>query len=204
MPFIPVENTAMVEIRGLIAGQKVENTLYFEKSSAYSTADLEGIGDVIITWWQDNMAPITSSQYELREVYITDLSTDTSAAVSRVPADATFGAVGGEILPLNVSFSISFRTAFRGRSFRGRNYFCGFVLDQVDSNTVNATQVLAIRNAYFALLGVASDFGVTWVVVSRHHNKAPRATGVTAPVLAVVAADNIVDSQRRRLPSRGT
>lgn len=203
MPFIPVENTAMVEIRGTIALQKVENTLYFEKSSAFGTADLEALGDAIIDWWTTNLSGVVSSQYQLREVYVTDLTTDTSAAVTRVPDPDVFGTVGGEIMPLNVSWALSFRTAFRGRSFRGRNYFCGFVTDQISSNTVNNDTVIAIKNAYLALFATATDAGVTWVIASRFHNKAPRTAGVTAPVIAIVAVDNVVDSQRRRLPGRG-
>jgi hypothetical protein len=115
----------------------------------------------------------------------------------------------GDPTPANVSLAVSFRTAGRGRSSRGRNYFVGFVDDQVTGNVVNNSDAVDIRNAYAALIAAAATANVSWVVVSRFSGvdadgkPIPRAAGVTSLINAVSLVDNDVDSQRRRLNGRG-
>jgi len=204
MPFIPVENVALAEIRCLIDQQHVENTLYFLLSAGWDEGTLTELGVALIEWWTDHIKPLVSSNLVLKEVVCTDLTSDTAPSMTSTPVLATTGDDSAEMLPLNCSLSVSFRTAGRGRSSRGRNYVVGLTGDAVDSNEANATFVDGITAAYQALsFGGSFDLDATWVVVSRFHDNAPRTAGVATPVSAVVVVDNVIDSQRRRLPGRG-
>ena len=105
--------------------------------------------------------------------------------------------------PNSAALAVSFRTAARGRTARGRNYVFGMPQAYLVSNSFSAPFVNGVQSAYNTLIGVAADNGYTWVVASRYENNAPRTSGLTRPVTAAVVVDEVLDSQRRRLPKRG-
>lgn len=203
MAFIPVGDTAQVELRYFAAGQNVENVLYFYNEDGVGLAGLLTITDVVGEWWDLHVQPLQSSEVTLNEVYGTDLSTATSPTYSNLEKSGMIGGVtSGGMLPTNSTIAVSFRTAGRGRSSRGRNYFVGLSESQVTGNTVGSTTVAAIEAAYNALQPMlpAPWF---WCVVSRRVNNAPRIEGLVQFVTGALCVDPFVDSQRRRLTGRG-
>jgi len=191
-------------------GQQVENTLWFEFATDPAAADLIVLGTAIRDWWIAQYKPLVSSACELREVVVSSMTTASSAQVTVTPTATAAGSAGANIMPGNVTMSVSFRTALRGRSFRGRNYVAGMTEDQVAGNIFVSTITGTWKSAYEAIAAAIASTGWTWVVVSRFSGvdavtkvPIPRATGVTTPVLAVVVVDDFVDSQRRRLAGRG-
>lgn len=205
MPFISVPFTAMFEIVQLCQGERVENTLYFEKAeSGWTSAEMLDLSAALLAWWDDNLADLTSTRSRIIEIAATDLTTASSGSTTLVP---TGGAgVGGNIdtaLPNNVSACISFRSLGRGRNSRGRNFTVGMTTSFIEGNLLTPGYVTQLQTAYNALQAVATAAEVTWVIVSRFFNKAPRAEGVTFPVIAALVSDILVDSQRRRLAGRG-
>jgi len=210
MAFIPVANTALVEVRFTQNGQNVENTLWFENAADPDSAALTTLAIAVRDWWDAELKPIVSSNVQLREVVATSMTTDSSPIGSSTPAEADFGGSTANIVPGNVTMSISFRTGLRGRSFRGRNYAVGLTEDQVTGNQFVTGLTALWQAAYFALIDAAATAGWQWVVVSRFSgvddsgDPIPRAAGVTTPVIDVVVVDDNVDSQRRRLTGRGT
>jgi len=58
--------------------------------------------------------------------------------------------------------------------------------------------------AYDLLANLFIASGATWVIVSRFLDKAPRTTGISRTVSSVILVNLVADSQRRRLPGRGT
>lgn len=210
MPFVPVTNTALVEIRMLSQGQQVENTLWFELATEIDSVSLGALLDAVHLWWSSDLAPLVSSRVEVTEYVGTDQTTATAIQVS-LPGDVTD--VGGNTpnaMPLGTTLTVSFRTNLRGRSFRGRNYVVGLTEDQVDGNSLEAGVGELWRAAYENLIGVAAGVDWSWVVVSRFSGMSgsppvptPRVAGLTTPVTSVVMVDDFVDSQRRRLSGRG-
>jgi hypothetical protein len=210
MPFIPVANTALTELRFTANGQQVENTLWFEHATDPSVADLEGLTAAVFDWWVANIKPLQSSNVQLREVSAISMTTASSPQDAFSPPIAEFGGNTPNIEPGNVTMSISFRTGLRGRSFRGRNYAIGLTEDQVAGNNFVAGLASTWQAAYFALIAAAADAGWQWVVASRFSgvdpvtgDPIPRAAGVTTPIVSVIVVDDNVDSQRRRLTGRG-
>jgi hypothetical protein len=210
MPFVPVANTVLAELRMTADNQFVENTLYFEYLTLPTLTEMQTLGQALIDWWDANIAPLVWIGVELREVVVTALNSGTGLQATVVPATTQLGELNVSALPMNVSLTISFRTGLRGRSFRGRNYIVGLVEGQTTSaNEVVSATSAAFVDAYNLLLDFGQDIGASWVVVSRfsgvdgNGDPIPRAAGVTTPITSVLVVDNIVDSQRRRLPGRG-
>lgn len=204
MAFIPAENTAKVEIRMTQDGQKVENTLYFRHDTgAISSAEREALGNWIEAWWNDEIRPLQTNEVTFREVYVTDMSSAMSGTSSVSDLNGTPGAQGTPSEPNNVTVTISFRTDFRGRSARGRNYAIGLTTADVTANQVAQVTLDAWVDAYELLLTLPGLDNWTWVVASFYTNNAPRVEALLLPVTDVLVVDDVVDSQRRRLPGRG-
>lgn len=204
MPFIPVANTIEAEMRYAMAAQRVENTLYFRPTVGNDDPSLIGLGNALLLWFNNFMDVAMPAAVQLREIHMTDLSSATAPVHTTIPpTPGLFGARPGDLSPNNVSLCTSFRTANRGRSFRGRNYLCGIVTDDVVNSTVEDPLVTDVTAAYAALLAAPFATDWEWVIVSRFTDNAPRVAGVATPVTSVVVVDRTVDSARRRLPGRG-
>lgn len=108
------------------------------------------------------------------------------------------GANAADPLPLQIANVVTLRTAFAGRSFRGRVYLCGYteanntpggVLSSVTAGVAFITAIKA------ALVASSLDLGV----LSRPAPQlpVPRA-GFITPVTSIVSRDAVWDTQRRR------
>jgi len=126
------------------------------------------------------------------------------------------------LVPNNVTFALSLKTANLGRSFHGRFYYAALHEDVLSSDRQHLTDVAAagyqgaldsLRTSMAAITGDALTFpqdSFPLHVVSFFHGKDPvtgkpalRAAAVATPVTGVSYSDTILDSQRRRLPGRG-
>jgi len=203
MPFVPVTNVLQAEIRYLMDNQRVENTLYFHRPTGVVQVNAVGLADYLFNWWNTSMKPLLASTVQLREIFVTDLSSANSFTHTRVSSPVVAGTRVGAAMPNSIALAISFRTANRGRSFRGRNYVMGSTEGDVVDNTFTGAYVDAVQAAYVAMNAGLGALNFVWVVVSRFSNGAPRAIGLATPITVVGVFDGIVDSQRRRLPGRG-
>jgi hypothetical protein len=205
MAFIPVENCAKIVIEGTVDGQQVDNDLYFRHTTgAITEADLVSLTSQIASWMGSTYAPLLNVAWQGSRVKgrALDFSFGFVAETSMV---GTVGGVSGEAAPNNCSMSVSFRTSFAGRSFRGRNYVPCLTNSQVTGNVIDTGFITDVIAAYTDLIfpGVSAPPGWEWAVVSLFTLGAPRVAGVFTAVTSVIVVDNIVDSQRRRLPGRG-
>lgn len=210
MPFVPVANTVEVELRMLLDSQHIENTLYFNMGGAPDPDQMNDLGNALITWWEDQYSTQASTSLELREVVVTSLQSATAPQISVAPAVSAFGDLSSPVLPSNVSLCLSLRTASRGRSFRGRNYFAGLTESQVSGNTVSDPTVDALIDIYDLLRVTPVHDSGEHCVVSRFsgvdpvtHRPIPRVAGINTLVTSVIVVDKTIDSMRRRLPGRG-
>jgi len=205
MAFIPVPETVMVEVRMKLNLQSIENTLYFQKGGGWDPASATVLANDILTWWTTYFRVEISQDVFLSEIVVTDLDVVDSFQVTvPAPAPAPQGSNGDPAAPNNVALCISFRTARRGRSYRGRNFVAGIPSNLLLNSVALSTFTDAILAAYETLPFATTSAAGTWVVVSRRNAGVDRTEGVTTPVSAVIIVDSVVDSQRRRLPGRGT
>lgn len=207
MVFVPSPSVAQVEVRGTLEDQQVENVLYFlDKAPPITPAKLQSLANDIRGVWIAQFLPWLTSRYIFREVYAVDLSTATSATAT-APADGQAGSrsITAGMLPNQCTICISFRTNQRGRSARGRNYWAGISHNDSVGNNITATLRNGIVSAYEGLLALTEDDTIPWywVVLSRRANGAWRPQGLTNTITSVLIIDNVIDSQRRRMPGRG-
>jgi len=208
MASVPVANTILAELIMGLGGELIENTLYFEMPTAPTVPDLEALGVILRDWWGANVAPELSNAVSLIRIELTDLTGPTGPAVSFTAGLPDPGLNVGEPAASNVAPAISFRTGSRGRSFRGRNFISGIPEAGISGNIVAGVVLDNLTDAYNQLAVDTLAGGFTWVVVSRFsgvdpvtHDPIPRVAGVTTPILSAEFTDNVVDSQRRRLPN---
>lgn len=204
VPYVPVMDTVMVELRQTLLGEKVENTLAFKMDGGFSTMQMTGLCNDLLLWWTNTYRGALSIQLTLRELVCTDLSSQTGPVITVVaPTPNPAGMVVQDSEPGNVSLCVSFRTNFRGRSYRGRNYVAGIPITARVGNTVIPTFVANIQGAYNAIPAAMVSAPWEWCVVSRFTNGAPRVAGASTPIESAIIVDNNIDSMRRRLAGRG-
>lgn len=203
MAYQPVENCVQAEFRMALFGENVENTLYFFSEDGVTLANMSDLADFLDDWWNTSIRPLQSTSVTFRELYLTDLSTQTAPTFTSTTNAGLAGTDGsGAGVPGNVTFCVSIRTQNRGRSGRGRNFFIGLNEDDVTGNLLAQAKADAIILAYENLL-VPGLFPYVWTVVSRQFNGVVRTEGLTQTVQSVLYTDLAIDSMRRRLAGRG-
>lgn len=212
MPFVPVANTALIEVVYEWDGQVVENTLYYKKTTTPDLTSLASLTDAVRAYIIDQLLPALTSAISLVRVVGTLLdAVDGLQAFSTTGLPAAGGGGGG--LPNNVTVCVSLKTASRGRSARGRNYIPGLATSYVTNSEISPTIRTAFETVYAGLIGIGGESGWQQVVVSRFSGHTivdgkkvptPRTAGVTHDVTSAIIVDSTTDSMRRRLPGRGT
>lgn len=204
MTFVPVPNTALVEVKHFYGSEIVENTLWFENIVDPTEGMLTTLAENVATNWAINQLVYASTGVGMYQVSATSMTSNTSPSVDFTVSPIEFGLIDSPVVPSSVTWTITFRTGNRGRSFRGRNYFIGLTESQVSGNGITSTLANNIISAYETFMAAVSTDGWQHVVASRFSGGAPRTTGVTTPVTSYGYFDLYVDSMRRRLTGRGS
>lgn len=202
MSFIPIPHGIEVVLHFTLAGQEVVLTIGVGVPGTVVTGDLFAASHAVSDWWYANLRPLQSNNLALQNVTATDLTTDSGPIITNTEQAGALGSVVNQSVPNNVAVVASFRSLLRGRSYRGRNYVPGISTTlQASPTAVTTAAAIAINTAYGLLNGYFVD-PMFHAILSRFHNKAPRAVGVVTPVEAYITNANF-DSQRRRLAGRG-
>jgi len=203
-PYVPVPGTAQMEARFTVNGQLVENIMYFSYEDSSFVELVPSVGnayvDIIAQGLQNSWGPHVT----LRELYFTDIATQSGGTATYT---TLLPIVGGGVLdetPNGTALVLCFRTAQRGRSFRGRNYLFGFIETLVVQSQYLNTFVADVLNLYETFRLAVLAEGYPWQVVSRIENNAPRTVGLSTAVTAVANTTPATRSQRRRNPGIGT
>jgi hypothetical protein len=115
---------------------------------------------------------------------------DTGAAVP--------GSDPGDVLPLQVAFCITLRTALAGASWRGRVYLPGFA-EVFNTDTGNVASAGGAVNFVSGIKSNLISNGLDLGVISRPNDTVdPPKLGWITTVTSIVARDLVWDTQRRR------
>lgn len=204
MPLPDVPQTLKVELFQRLDNQNIENVMSFRHNTGWDEPTANGFLVDLVEWWGSEMAVIISDRLTLVGLKGTDISSSNGFTTEYQPVTPVPGLVNADPLPNNNALVISFRTAFRGRSYRGRNYIAGIPESSTTLSSASGAFVTGLLTAYNALTAVAAANDCEHVVVSLYENGAERATGIATPVTAYVIVDAVIDSQRRRSPGRGS
>jgi hypothetical protein len=178
-------------------GEQRANVLHGIKSTDWTQTELVDLADNLVDAWVANVRPWAVDDLQLENVTVTSLEGPASEQYVRNCLSNCNGANGGAPAPGNATSTISWRTSGIGRSKRGRSFFPGFAESHInDDDTVNSGQLVSLSALGSAIMtaflqSASSQLGVY-----------SRVLNLITPVTSYVI-ENILDTQRRRLPQRG-
>jgi len=203
MAFIPAANILRTTVEYLLDGQILANVFHIDANEAIDEVVTNAILDVVENWVETDLMPSLADTLEATGLVGRDLTTITGGLVERPFVAPINGDSTSPVLPFNVALCITLLTDLAGRSYRGRSYMPGLTEGQVTYSEISSGAAAAFATNYIALVDDLSLAGYELVVTSFQAGGAPRVAAVSTPVTAV-GANTVVDSQRRRLPGRGT
>jgi len=211
--FVPVANVAEVVIKGLLAGQQINNIVHLKNSAGWDAGTLfSAVGDLIIAW-RDNIRPLLSSDFLFTGAHAKDLTTSMGIEVDVPWIGAAGGAIGNAAADGNVALCIGHKTGFAGRSARGRTFIAGLPENSTTDDAITDAFKASWQTAMDNIVAAMATRGTPWGVVSKYSGytqtppkykkvPTPRVAGIFNGITTNVF-DKVVDSQRRRLPGRG-
>lgn len=202
MGFQPVPATTKVELIYSWDAQVVENVLHYGSIFALDASELSDLAESVLAVWTANLRPLLSTAVSLTTIKCTSLDSEFAPGIEYTTGLPLAGTASGNVVPANVTIAVRFLTALRGRSFRGRAYQVGMTSTQVSGNEITTAFATSLRNAWLQMVDVGSTPATQLVVVSRIQGGVPRAAGIKTDVTGITI-ERVLDSQRRRLPTRG-
>lgn len=218
MPALPpLAKTARFTLFTQLAGGPLMNTSFdLQYTTGLSATDAATLLTELGTSWNTRMAPLTAPQYELAEVRVIDLNSQSGVVVQQAAVHP--GTAAGAAVTAGVALVMSGKVAFRFRGGHFRAYIPGMTQSNLsDQNTWNPLFLPTIGAAWVGLmtdLNAASPTGVGpltqigWHTHSSNKNDFPGgvpttkppwplATPVPHPITSWVANPQVA-SQRRR------
>ena len=201
--FQPVPSTIRVEPVYRYDSQVVENVLHYKYEVPVNEDELAEFAEEWYQLWNSNVRAWQPTNVILDKIKVTDLSSEFAPGIEYAAGMPTAGLLTGVGLPNNVTVAVRYVTALRGRSYRGRSFHIGVRNTDTTLNQITTTFQSGLDAAYTAMLNVSTTQLYVQTVVSRYQGGALRLEGVSTPITAVTV-DRTIDSQRRRLPGRGS
>lgn len=206
MAFIPTLRCVRVALNSTLFGQDIVNTLWFSYI-ALGTAEptileMTSLGSWLQTWAEEQWLEGASQDLALQSIVLTRQESLTAPSIEII-VGGTVGLQASASLPSNNCLSISFKTAERGRSSRGRNYYAGIPRVRVTGNVVTDAELTDVGDAYDYLINFTPS-SWNWVVVSHVSDGINRLYGLKQTITHTSFADNLLDVQRRRAGGRGS
>lgn len=189
-------------------GTDVENVFFLHDGSDAIFSDPSGVCDQVHTAAVAELVPQWWSDIELTYVKFEDVRSVPFGGLKNSYA-ATAGTKGSSTrgLPSDVAIAIKKTTGALGRSGRGRWFWPIGDGSSLDGNSqIDSTYLAAIEAALASFqTGVeGGTYPCEMGIVSYYTAKALRPAGVFYQITGWTHSDTVVDSQRRRLPGRGT
>lgn len=203
--FVPTNDCARVAVEGVWNGQQVAQTFWFTSATSPITqAMLIALATHVCNNWNASMLTAQSTGYALQRVTATRQNSSNDIQGVFTPSSPIPGTGGSPSVPLNCCWVFTYRTALRGRNYRGRGYQPGLINSILTNpGEGNLATLVGLAGNYVNWFITSGLAGWTWQVVSHWLNKSPRALGVYTPVTSV-GVNAQLDSQRRRLIGRGS
>lgn len=199
MTFIPFSDAVEAVVQMTLGGIPAVMTLGFVDISGggITPTGMGILGGALHDWLFTDFKPAVASSVDFLNIHLTDLD-----SVSGPVVDTPLGFVGtgtGAAVPNQVAMTVTFNTALRGRSYRGRNYVGGIPASNLlNPYQWNSSVVTGFDGIYGDMAGRVDAVSWQHVVLSRYLDKAPRLIGHSEPVLGY-RANAPVYTQKRRL-----
>lgn len=164
--------------------------------AGWGDAQQSALRDEISAWWTAELQALTSSNLILYSIQTRDLGDEFGASGELVVNEA--GSVATTtILPV-LSALIKWQCDGGSAPRRGLTYFGGMVEGNISGDSIDATYLGNLVDAYDALRAVNGVGTAAMVIVSRYLNGALRAEGVSNTIASVTGRAVVAVQERRR------
>jgi hypothetical protein len=196
MPPLPVVTDALqVTVHGTSASSEIlENVFGIVFTGTLTQAYADAVSDYFATAYTELQGG-TADDVSYNSVTVTDLRTVDGPQFESTSSWPIVGTDSGDMLPLQTAGLISWYTARRGRSFRGRTYLGGFCENFSSGAHIDSTLHTAIAAFADDLLSTSNYLGI----ISRYESGVLRDPGIITPITSRVVHD-LWATQRRRAP----
>lgn len=200
MAFIPWPNSVKVILEFTIAGIPVTVTIAVTKPAALETGDVTDVANFVKSWAASSLMPNLCTAAALTRVTAYDMTSSTGEVVVLTAGLPVSGTVPDQSIDIGSALDVSFRTANRGRSGRGRNYVPGIAM----GDRANAAQFLLARTNdiaadYVALNTALVTPGFAHTVASEQLDGVVRNPAVMQAVTSYIGNLSIANQRRRGL-----
>jgi hypothetical protein len=202
-PFVPAPNMVRTSLVFLLDGQIVVNTFNFRFNTQPTIIEMGNLNTAMQTWYNASYKPVCPSSAVLNQINTIGLWSQSAPGVL-LPVSPGIAGTSTPALPANGTYCSSIRTLSRGRNFRGRSYLPGLPQTALSGiSSVTSGFAGNIQTAIAQLMTPANVANFAFVIISRWLNNVARGTALDTLVTAITG-DLTTDSQRRRLPGRGS
>lgn len=196
-----------VVFQGRLHGQQIRNVRHYRianiagPSQAPEVDAATALAGAMETFW-NILVPLVSNEFSMLGILVQRIfPLPRTVGVIRVPANGT-GQAAGNSLPTAVAVVTRLTTAFAGRKYRGRNYWCGIPATAETDSELTAGAIIAwegVQDALTLPLQPAAINGRTYTFQPVILN---RPTMTTTDIVGGTV-DSVLRTQRRRQVGKG-
>jgi len=198
-----IDHTCRVELRFLNGDTNAQNVIHVSYDGSVSLADLDTLEAFLVTWLTDEWAAQAAPSWFASEVVITDENSLSGPRKSYGLGTDIVGTQVGDALPANCTIALKEVIGTRGRGKSGRIFWVGLAEAQVTGDAINPSVATALEAAGEALRTGIEGLGLPWgnlVVPHLVVGGVRPSTADKSIVESIALTDNVMDSQRDRLP----
>jgi len=196
---MPAPNNPLVcrvSIIGSRDTREIVNTFHVANNTPWTLTQMAQLATDTQNWINTSLKGMVPPQYSFNQISVRQYDPVTPQAYDLSISPPIVGTRGAVAEAGNVTVTMSLRTGLAGRKFRGRMYTPG--IDESDVNT-NDT----IKSGLVAGLAAATQAFLTYLFTGTRAPVIFHKSSNTFTQIIGYAIENILDSQRRRLPGRG-
>lgn len=206
MPHYPPPDNPQVCLVRLIFKRDTRemlNTFHVSKASAWTSGQMTILANDILSWYTTFYRGVIPNDITLVQIQVRKQDPLDPQAVDLAVTSGGTGTRGGPTEAGNVSVTMSERTGLAGRAYRGRMYVPGIIEGDVTADDrIGSSLIAGLTAAISNLITdlVSAGFALT---VFHRPGLTPHIRDNTFNNVLFYVIENIIDSQRRRLPNRG-
>lgn len=198
MPFVPHPTVARLVFNLERGSDSFVNVMYCDPGAALGEAALAVLAQTAYTIYADTILVGLSQLTQLVGVDAYSMASDSAPVGRYVAATPAAGTGSGELLPLQCAGVITWRTAGRGRSARGRSYISGWAEAQSSENALTQAARDLLQTSAQAFRSAFEVDENPLVVYSQWNEGDPRLVGQATLITAAEVRTGVFGSQRDR------
>lgn len=202
----PVPNNPLVCKVAMIFAhdtRQVINTFHVARTTGWDNTSMTALATAVRNWWDTLYKAAVPASIALNQIQVRLYDPSNPLAVDMPVSPPILGTRPGTQEAGNVSLTMSERTGKAGRAHRGRMYVAGVSeTDVTTDDRIGSALAVLVANAIANLVFGALPAGDLLAVFHRPRD-VPHPLNNLYTIVNTYVVENIIDSQRRRLPGRG-